>query len=150
MSSNTSIGIDPARNLVRLAASQPMQESSSLSIGTSDKSWSSDVAVPAGKRLTIEYVSGSFTKKIGSTGEQTAPPFRFTVTTTANGQTVSHVLPVIGVHTISGVIGWLLSCLPQTRAACRPLALMPPFSSGMPIVEGKTTVVKASSARTKM
>jgi len=106
LSSNTSIGIDPAHNLVRLAASQPMQESSSLSIGTSDKSWSWDVAVPSGKRLTIEYVSGSFTKKIGSTGEQTAPPFRFTVTTTTNGQTVGHVLPVIGVHTIGGVISY--------------------------------------------
>jgi hypothetical protein len=81
-----------------------MQESSSLFIDYPDKSWSWDVAVPAGKRLTIEYVSGSLTKKIGSTGDQTAPPFPFTVTTTAGGQAVSPVLPVLGVYTSPGVI----------------------------------------------
>jgi hypothetical protein len=83
-----------------------MQESSSLFIDYPDKSWSWDVAVPAGKRLTIEYVSGSLTKKIGSTGDQTAPPFPFTVTTTAGGQAVSHVLPVLGVYTSPGVISY--------------------------------------------
>jgi len=40
LSSNTSIGIDPAQNAVRLPALQPMQESAPLLIDYPDRSWS--------------------------------------------------------------------------------------------------------------
>jgi hypothetical protein len=106
LSSNASIGIDPARNVVRLAAPQSMQASATLFIDYPDKSWSSSTPVPSGKQLTIEYVSGEFEKRIGSTGEQTAPALLLTLTTTANGQTASHVVPVFGVYTLNGVVSF--------------------------------------------
>jgi hypothetical protein len=106
LSAGASIGIDPARNVVRLAAPQAMQASATLFIDYPDKSWSWSTPVPAGKQLTVEYLSGEFEKRIGSVGEQTAPPFLLTLTTTANGQTASHVVPIVGVHTVDNVISY--------------------------------------------
>jgi len=94
------VGIDPTQNLVRLVAPpaiQPFQKSASLFIDYPDDAWQTTFSVPAGKLLVIEYVSGSFKKKIGSTNDPTQPPFIFTVTTTSGGTSVAHVVPVRGV-----------------------------------------------------
>ncbi|PYT10862.1 MAG: hypothetical protein DMF51_17160 [Acidobacteria bacterium] len=103
------VGIDPAQNMVRLVglpALQPYQTSTSLFIDYPDDTWQSTLAVPAGKVLIIEYVSGSFTKKIGGGSDPTQPPFLFTVTTTAGGQSVAHVVPVRGVFDYAGTESW--------------------------------------------
>ena len=89
------VGIDPSQNMVRLVAPppiQPFQSSSSLFIDYPDDSWQWTFSVPAGKLLIIEYVSGSLTKKIGGSSDPGQPPFLFTVTTTAGGQTASNDL----------------------------------------------------------
>src|SRR5882672_2992558 len=70
------VGIDPSQNLVRLAAPppiQPFQSSSSLFIDYPDDSWQYTFSVPAGKLLTIEYVSGSFPKKMGGSVDPSQP-----------------------------------------------------------------------------
>jgi len=103
------VGIDPSQNLVRLAAPppiQPFQSSSSLFIDYPDDSWQYTFSVPAGKLLIIECVSGSFTKKIGGSSDPSQPPFLFTVTTTAGGQTASHVVPVRGIFDYAGTQSW--------------------------------------------
>ena len=103
------VGIDPSQNLVRLAAPppiQPFQSSSSLFIDYPDDSWQWTFSVPSGKLLIIEYVSGSFTKKIGGSSDPSQPPFLFTVTTTVGGQTASHVVPVRGIFDYAGTQSW--------------------------------------------
>jgi hypothetical protein len=106
LSSGGSVGIDPSQNLVRLAAPQPMQVSSSLFIDYPDISWSWTTAVPAAKRLTIELVSGHFEKRISSANETNAAPLVLTLTTTSGGQTVAHVVPIKAGYLIDGVVGY--------------------------------------------
>src|SRR4029077_7550611 len=96
----------PTQNLVRLVAPptiQPFQKSVSLFIDYPDDAWQTTFSVPPGKLLVIEYVSGSFKKKIGSTNDPTQPPFIFTVTTTSGGANVAPVVPVRGVLDYGGI-----------------------------------------------
>ncbi len=106
VASGTSIGIDPANNVVRVAAPQPVQRSWSFFIDYPDKTWTASFSVPAGKQLTIEYVSGHFQQQIGSALDQAGPPFLLTLTTATGGQTVSHVVPVIPRYIEDGIIGY--------------------------------------------
>jgi hypothetical protein len=103
------IGIDPAKNLVTLAAPppvQPYQTAATIFIDYPDDTWQTTFAVPSDKRLVIEYVSGEFTKKIGGGSDPSQPPFLFTVTTTAGGHTVAHVVPVRGIYDYAGAQSW--------------------------------------------
>jgi hypothetical protein len=106
LSSGGSVGIDPAQNVVRLTAPQPAQASSPLFIDYPDSSWTWTTAVPAGKRLAVELVSGHFSKRIASSNESNASPLLLTLTTTSAGQTVPHVVPIKTGYIIDGVIAY--------------------------------------------
>jgi hypothetical protein len=106
------VGIDPTKNLVTIAPPQPFQVTGSLSYGTSADTGQWALTVPAGKLLIIEYVSGSFTKTIGSVDDPDRPPFIFTVTTSAGGQTVAHVVPIRGIYDYATTKSWFQIAAP--------------------------------------
>lgn len=87
-------------------AIQPYQVSHGLFIDFPDDTWEWTFAVPPGKLLIIEYVSGSFTKKIGGSTDPSQPPYLFTVATTAGGNFASHVIPVRGIYDFAGAQSW--------------------------------------------
>jgi hypothetical protein len=108
LSSGGSVGIDPAQNVVRLAAPEPMQASSSLFIDYSELSWTWAVPVPVGKQLAVEYVSGHFEKRIASTYDENGGPLLLTVTTTNSGQTVDHVVPIKTTYIENNIIAYFV------------------------------------------